>query len=243
MTWSIVARDPATGAFGVAVATRFFAVGALCPHARSGGGALATQALLNPLWGRSGLALLAEGVPAAEAVARLVAGDAGRDHRQLHLVDRAGRTAVHTGAACVGWCGATAGEAFSVAGNMLAGAAVVEATAAAYRRAEGPFAARLIAALDAGEAAGGDKRGRQSAALLIHAGEDYPALDLRVDDHAAPLPELRRLWEVARRYALPFSRFLPTRANPAGTTDRAVIEAEIQRVQAELGPMPDERVP
>jgi uncharacterized Ntn-hydrolase superfamily protein len=242
MTWSIVARDPATGAFGVAIATKFFAVGSLCPHAESGVGALSTQALVNPLWGRRALALLREGVPAADAVARLVADDPGRDHRQLHLVDRAGRTASHTGAACVGWCGATDGEAFSVAGNMLAGAAVVAATANAYRNAEGPFAARLLAALDAGEAAGGDKRGRQSAALLVHAGEDYAELDLRVDDHEAPLPELRRLWEVARRHALPFKRFLPTRANPAGVTDRAVIEAEIARVQAELGPVPDERL-
>jgi uncharacterized Ntn-hydrolase superfamily protein len=238
MTWSIVARDPATGAFGVAIATKFFAVGSLCPHAASGVGALATQALVNPLWGRRGLALLAEGVVAADAVARLVAADDGRDYRQLHLVDRAGRTASHTGAACIDWCGAIAGEAFSVAGNMLAGAAVIEATAGAYRRADGPFAARLLAALDAGEAEGGDKRGRQSAALLVYAGEDYSELDLRVDDHAAPLPELRRLWEVARRYSLPFKSFLPTRANPAGTTDRAVIEAEIARVQAELGPMP-----
>jgi uncharacterized Ntn-hydrolase superfamily protein len=243
MTWSIVARDPETGAFGVAIATKFFAVGSLCPHAESGVGALATQALVNPLWGPAGLALLRAGVSAAEAVARLVAGDPGRDHRQLHLVDRAGRTAVHTGTACVDWCGAAAGEGFSVAGNMLAGAAVVEATAAAYRGAEGPFAARLLAALDAGEAAGGDKRGRQSAALLVYAGEDYAELDLRVDDHAAPLPELRRLWEVARRHALPFKRFLPSRADPAGTTDRAVINAAIARVQAELGPLPEEGDP
>ena len=241
MTWSIVARDPATGAFGVAVATRFFAVGALCPHAASGIGALATQALVNPLWGRAGIALLEEGVPAADAVARLVAADGGRDYRQLHMIDRAGRVAAHTGAACIGWCGHLAGEEFSVAGNMLVGAAVIEATAAAYRAAEGPFAQRLLAALDAGDAEGGDKRGRQSAALLIYAGEDYPYLDLRVDDHAAPLPELRRLWEVARRSALPFSRFLPTRADPVGTTDRAVIEAELARVQEQLGPMPNDR--
>jgi uncharacterized Ntn-hydrolase superfamily protein len=241
MTWSIVARDPATGAFGVAVATRFFAVGALCPHAESGVGALATQALVNPLWGKAGLALLAEGVPAADAVARLIAGDGGRDYRQLHMVDRAGRVAAHTGAACIGWCGHLAGEAFSVAGNMLVGQAVIEATASAYRAAEGAFAQRLLAALDAGDAEGGDKRGRQSAALLIHAGEDYPYLDLRVDDHATPLPELRRLWEVARRSVLPFSRFLPTRADPVGVTDRTVIETELARVQKELGPMPNER--
>src|SRR5690349_16319162 len=240
MTWSIVARDPATGAFGVAVATRFFAVGALCPHAASGIGALATQALVNPLWGKAGIALLEEGVPAADAVARLVAADGGRDYRQLHMIDRAGRIAAHTGSGCIDWCGHLAGEEFSVAGNMLVGASVIEATAAAYRAAEGPFAQRLLAALDAGDAEGGDKRGRQSAALLIYAGEDYPYLDLRVDDHETPLPELRRLWEVARRSALPFLRFLPTRADPVGTTDRAVIQAELARVQEELGPMPND---
>lgn len=236
MTWSIVARDPATGAFGVAIATKFFAVGSLCPHAASGIGALSTQALVNPLWGRQGLALLAEGMPAPEVVARLVAEDEGRAHRQLHVVDAAGRTASHTGAACIGWCGAVAGDGFSVAGNMLEGESVVTATAAAYCRTEGPFAARLLAALDAGEAEGGDWRGKQSAALLVYAGEDYPELDLRVDDAAEPLAELRRLWEVARRRHLPFKRFLPSRAAPAGVTDRSVIETEIARVEAELGP-------
>lgn len=234
MTWSIVARDPATGAFGVAIATKFFAVGSLCPHAASGIGALSTQALVNPLWGRRGLALLAEGMPAPEVVARLVAEDEGRAHRQLHVVDAAGRTASHTGAACIGWC--VAGDGFSVAGNMLEGESVVTATAAAYCRTGGPFAARLLAALEAGEAEGGDWRGKQSAALLVYAGEEYPELDLRVDDAAEPLAELRRLWEVARRRYLPFKRFLPSRAAPAGVTDRGVIEAEIDRVEAELGP-------
>ena len=239
MTWSIVARDAATGAFGVAVATRFFAVGALCPHAASGVGALATQALVNPSWGLRGLRLLAEGVPAATVIATLVDADEGRDHRQLHAIDRAGGVAAHTGAACIDWCGHRPGQGFSVAGNMLAGPAVVEETALAYERnAALPFAERLITALDAGEAAGGDKRGRQSAALRIHSTEDYPELDLRIDDHAAPLTELRRLYEVARRHYLPFGKFLPTRARPAGTTDRAVINAEIERVQAALGPPP-----
>jgi uncharacterized Ntn-hydrolase superfamily protein len=235
MTWSIIARDPATGAFGIAIATRFFAVGALCPHAESGVGALSTQALVNPTWGRRGLKLLRDGAPAEEVVAELVASDPGRDHRQLHVIDAAARTAAHTGAACIGWCGHRAGAGFSVAGNMLVDAAVLEATAGAYRNASGPFAARLLAALDAGEAEGGDKRGKQSAALRIHAGEDYPELDLRVDDHAAPLVELRRLWQVAQRHFLPFTSFLPTRANPGGVTDRAIIEAEVARVQAALG--------
>ena len=132
MTWSIVAHDPETGAFGVAVTTRFFAVGALCPHARSGVGALATQALINPLFGPLGLELLAAEVEPQEIVRRLVSADEGREHRQLHLIDRRGRIAQHSGRNCIGWCGARAGQGYSVAGNMLAGERVVDDTAAAY---------------------------------------------------------------------------------------------------------------
>src|SRR5512136_2696091 len=120
MTWSLIARD-ASGAFGVAVASRFFAVGALCPHAQSGVGALSTQALVNPTYGPRGLELLARDLPAADVVAMLTGADAGRDHRQLHVIDAAGRIAAHTGAACIDWCGHIAGEVYSVAGNMLTG--------------------------------------------------------------------------------------------------------------------------
>ncbi len=123
MTWSIIARDKRTGAFGVAISTRFFAVGALCPHASGGVGALATQALVNPTFGPRGLRLLADGIAAPDAVARLIADDAGRNHRQLHMIDAAGRIGVHTGAECVDWCGHVVREGFSVAGNMLAGPA------------------------------------------------------------------------------------------------------------------------
>jgi uncharacterized Ntn-hydrolase superfamily protein len=229
MTWSIIARDPSSNAFGIAVATRFFAVGSLCPHAMSEIGALCTQALVNPTYGPHGLKLLGEGIPAAEVVRRLIAADAGAAHRQLHVMDRAGRTAAHTGAACVGWCGDAHAEGYSIAGNMLAGPAVIEATAAAYAAdADRSFAERLIRALEAGEKAGGDKRGKQSAALLIYSTEDYPDLDLRVDDHADPLVELRRLYDVSNSYYTPFKRFLPTRAHPAGIFDRAVIEAGIK---------------
>jgi uncharacterized Ntn-hydrolase superfamily protein len=228
MTWSILARDPASGAFGVAVATKFFAVGALCPHAAAGTGALATQALVNPLYGPAGLALLAAGCGAAETVRRLVADDAGRDHRQLHVLDAAGAVAAHTGAACVDWCGHVSDGGVSVAGNMLAGPRVIADTLSAFlREIARPFARRLIAAMMAGEAAGGDKRGRQSAALLIVGTEAYPDLDLRVDDHADPLAELARLERVSRERFVHFRRFLPSRANPAGTFDRAAIEAGI----------------
>src|ERR671922_1277470 len=173
MTWSIIARDE-SGAFGVAIATRFFAVGALCPHAESGVGALSTQALVNPFYGKHGLDLLRAGVAAPEVVANLIAPDEGRDHRQLHIIDAEGRIGQHTGAACIEWCGMLAGDGYSVAGNMLANERVLRETARAYEQTSAhPFAERLLAALEAGEAAGGDKRGKQSAALVIHAGEDY----------------------------------------------------------------------
>ena len=235
MTWSIVARDPASGAFGVAVTTKFFAVGALCPHAASGVGALATQALINPTFGPRGLRLLREGVPAATIVETLLAGDQGRETRQIHVLDAAGRNAAHTGRDCVGWCGHLLRPGFSVAGNMLAGPRVVEDTAATYEAGGHlPFAERLLAALDAGQAAGGDKRGKQSAALKIYAGEEYPWLDIRVDDHAEPLVELRRLYQEARRMYLVFAQFLPTARDPAGVYDRTVINAELARVQEAL---------
>src|SRR6187401_19034 len=129
MTWSIIARDAASGAFGVAIATRFFAVGALCPYAQSGVGALSTQALMNPHYGPQGLELLRAGLAAAEVVKRLIAPDEGREQRQVHVIDAAGRVGQHTGAACVDWCGATSGDGYSVAGNMLAGKSVIDFTA------------------------------------------------------------------------------------------------------------------
>jgi uncharacterized Ntn-hydrolase superfamily protein len=227
MTWSIVARDPATGAFGVAVATKFFAVGALCPHA-SAHGALATQALVNPTFGPRGLRLLAEGIGAPHVVAALIEADAGRDSRQLHVMDRNGLLAAYTGKGCVDWCGHTIAADHSVAGNMLAGPRVIADTSAAYAdNAKLPFPRRLIAALRAGEAAGGDKRGKQSAALVIADEEEWPLLDLRVDDHADPLPELERLERVSRERFVHFRQFLPTRANPSGVFDRATIDAGI----------------
>ncbi len=232
MTWSLLARDD-NGSLGIAIASRFFAVGALCPHARAGAGALATQALVNPLYAEPGLALLAQGTPVAEVVRLLTQADSGREHRQLHAVDVAGRTAAHTGRECIEWCGHRAGNGYSVAGNMLVGAQVLEDTAAAYERAAGrPLAERLLAALEAGDAAGGDKRGRQSAALLIASTEPYPLLDLRVDDHESPFTELRRLYEKSLERFQPFVACLPTRADPVGVTDRAVIEERVARFQA-----------
>jgi len=230
MTWSIIARDAASGAFGVAIATRFFAAGALCPHAESGVGALATQALVNPHYGRQGLQLLRQRVPAAEVVQRLIAPDEGRDQRQLHVIDSAGGIGEHTGKACIDWCGALAGDGYCVAGNMLTNERVVRETARAYERNRNlPFSERLIAALEAGEAAGGDKRGKQSAALLVHSTEEYPELSLRVDDHAEPLAELKRLYEKAHERFIPFMRCGPSKARPWGILDRQAIEEEIAR--------------
>jgi uncharacterized Ntn-hydrolase superfamily protein len=233
VTWSLIARD-ASGAFGVAVASRFFAVGALCPHAASGVGALATQALVNPMYAQAALEAMARGTAPAAIVHALTRADEGREHRQLHLIDAKGRVAAHTGNACIGWCGQREGADYSVAGNMLAGAQVIGDTAAAFEAgAARPFAERLITALAAGEAAGGDKRGKQAAALLVVTTEAYPALDLRVDDHAEPIAELRRLYAVSLERFQPFVACLPRRDSPAGITDRATIEAEIERFHAQ----------
>jgi uncharacterized Ntn-hydrolase superfamily protein len=230
MTWSIIAHDPASGWFGIGIATRFFAVGALCPLAEAGLGAVCSQALPNPALRQRALALLREGIAAPAAVAMAIATDEGRDHRQLHLVDRHGRTGAFTGGACIDWCGHRAEGGVSVAGNMLAGPAVVERTLESYLASpELPLVERLLAALDAGEAAGGDKRGRQSAALLVQGHEPYPRLDIRVDDHHAPLEELRRLCAVAQERFIPFSHALPTAGRPCGITDRDALEPYIQR--------------
>lgn len=230
MTWSILARDAETGLLGIAIASRFFAVGSLCPHAEAGVGAVSTQALMNPLLGPLALDALRSGEPPEAACARLIAADEGRDQRQLHVLDATGRVGAHTGASCVDWCGHRAADGVSVAGNMLAGAAVVEDTLAAYlARNELPLVERLLAAMEAGEAAGGDRRGRQSAAILVQGDEPYPRLSLRADDHADPLAELHRLHDVARERFIPFSAAFPTPGRPHGVLDRAVLDRIIER--------------
>ncbi|HEY6511803.1 MAG TPA: DUF1028 domain-containing protein [Burkholderiaceae bacterium] len=232
MTWSILARD-GRGRFGVAIASRFFAVGALCVHTRRGVGTVATQALMNPLYGPAGLARLAAGCAPADVAAELTSADAGRAQRQLHLLGARGRGAAHTGEACVDWCGHQVFDDFSVAGNMLAGPQVLQATIDAFAaHARQPLAERLLEAMAAGEAAGGDKRGKQSAALRIHGDEDHAELDLRVDDHVEPIAELRRLHAVSLQRFQPFIACLAGRHDPVGELDRARIEARVEAFQA-----------
>jgi uncharacterized Ntn-hydrolase superfamily protein len=227
MTWSILARDPHTQTLGAAVATRFFAVGALAIHVEGGVAALATQALINPMYAVNGMPHLRGGQPPRTVITGLLAADAGRSHRQIHILDAIGRIATHTGQDCIGWCGSVAGTDVSIAGNMLAGPDVIARTLSAYQAATGPMAERLLSALEAGEAAGGDKRGKQSAALKICTRDPYPDLDIRVDDHADPLNELRRLYTVSQERFATFRRFLPGADSPCGVFDRAVIEAAI----------------
>ena len=229
MTWSILVRDSATGALGAAVASRFFAVGALCIHVEGRVAALATQALVNPMYAVHAMPLLREGAAPDAVVAALVGEDPGRAQRQFHILDATGRIAQHTGKGCVSWAGHVRGADISVAGNMLAGPDVVARTLDAFTGAAGSLAERLLTAMEAGEAAGGDKRGRQSAGLKVCIADPYPDLDIRADDHPDPLAELRRLHRVSlERYAV-FRRHLAGTDSPYGTVDRDVIDAAIAR--------------
>ncbi len=228
MTWSIVARDPETGHFGIAVSTCAFAVGARVPSISSGVGAIASQAFVNPFYGPQGLQLMKAGASASQMIEIITAADEGRTQRQVHAIDAHGNQGVYTGADCVPWCGHLVRNSFSVAGNMLAGAAVIQETARIFETSAGePLAIRFLKALKAGETAGGDKRGRQSAAILIHDDEDYALLDIRVDDNADPLTELTRLEAVSRERYTHYRKCMPSRANPAGIVDRQEIERMI----------------
>ena len=229
MTWSILVRDPSTGGLGAAVASKFFAVGAVCIHVEGGVGALSTQALINPLYAFQAMPRLRADADPVVVVGDCTGPDPGGPQRQFHILDARGRIGQHTGEGCVTWAGHVRGEDISVAGNMLAGPAVIQATMGAYLAATGSMAERLMTALEAGEAAGGDKRGRQSAALKVCTRDPYPDLDIRADDHPDPFAELRRLHRVSlERYAV-FRRFMPGAGNPYGTTDRDVINAAIER--------------
>ncbi|MEA2507157.1 MAG: hypothetical protein QOH48_1775 [Actinomycetota bacterium] len=208
MTFSIVARDErgSTPEWGVAVASKFLAVGNVVSWARAGVGAIATQALANLAYGADGLSMLEQGSDAATAVTSLTQADGEREQRQLGIVDRAGRPATFTGAECFDWAGGRTGEGYCCQGNILAGPGVVDTLAETFEATEGEFAVRLLAALLAADRAGGDRRGRQSAAILIvregggYGGGSDKAVDLRVDDHLDPIPELQRLFSLHRLY-------------------------------------------
>jgi len=205
-TYSIVARDPATGEMGVAVQSHWFSVGAVVPWAEAGVGAVATQSFVDPSYGPLGLALMKTGRTAPEALAALLAGDAGRDVRQVGMVDARGNVATHTGKMDIPAAGGQAGAGYVVQANLMEKPTVWPAMARAYESAKGDLAERMLAALDAAEAEGGDIRGRQSAALLVvkaaSTGRPWAdkVFDLRVEDHPQPLPELRRLVGVQRAY-------------------------------------------
>jgi uncharacterized Ntn-hydrolase superfamily protein len=202
MTFSIVAADPDAGDWGVAVASKFVSVGAVVPWARAGVGAVATQSWANTSFGPEGLALMSDGASAEEALGTLVDGDEGRADRQVGVVDAAGRAATFTGSACMEWAGGATGRGFAAQGNILVGEQVVVAMSGAFAETDGDLCDRLLAALLAGDAAGGDRRGRQSAALLVvrerggYEGRNDRYIDLRVDDHPDAPRELARLFDV-----------------------------------------------
>lgn len=224
-TFSIVARCERTGELGVAVSTAVPAVGSMCPYIKAGVGAVSTQSWVNPYLAIEALQLMEAGRSAPDALAAVLANDSAKDLRQIGVVDARGRAASWSGADCTTWCGHIAEENFAVQGNMLVGAATIEKMAGAFRRdSAADLAERLMQTLEAGQAAGGDKRGKQSAALKVYAAEDYPLLDLRVDEHAQPVAELRRVLTIAKLQLLPFVIGMPKRGHAAGPLPESVAQ-------------------
>jgi uncharacterized Ntn-hydrolase superfamily protein len=205
-TFSIVAFDPETDSLGVAVQSKFLAVGSVVPWARAGVGAVATQAMANYNYGPHGLDLMSEGNSAEQTVQALTSADEDREHRQVGIVDALGRTSTFTGSECFDWAGGVTGEHYAAQGNILVGRETVEAMASTYEQTDGDLAARLLSALDAGQGAGGDSRGKQSAALLVvregggYGGDNDRVVDLRVDDHPEPIRELIRIRDLHTLY-------------------------------------------
>jgi uncharacterized Ntn-hydrolase superfamily protein len=216
-TYSIVACDLAAAQWGVAVQSKFLAVGAVVPWAEPGAGAVATQSYANPRYGPDGLALLRQGSSAQEVVDELTTADEGRAQRQVGVVDANGSAATFTGEGCHDWAGGRTGDGYAAQGNILVSAATVDALAETFEASIGPLAERLLASLAAGQRAGGDSRGQQSASLLVverdggYAGLSDTLVDLRVDDHELPIEELQRLYEAHRLLfgKTPRDRWLP----------------------------------
>ncbi len=212
MTFSIAARCPRTGNLGVATSSKALAAGAMVPYLRAGVGAIASQSFVNPYLGIDGIELLEQGLPAERALEKVIEDDRGRDVRQLGIVDKEGRTAAYTGDRCIPWAGSVDGAGNVCLGNILEGEDVVKAMASSFEASEEEeLSERLLRALEAGQEAGGDRGGRQSAGIMVVALEEYPLVDLRVDDHKDPIPELRRVFGVYTREEAPYTEFMPTR--------------------------------
>lgn len=219
-TFSITARCEKTGQLGVAISTSLPAVGALCPFAKAGVGAITTQSFINPYIGINGLSYLHSGLTADEVLERVLSEDPDPEMRQVSIVDSNGKAVSFTGNKCDSWNGHKTGKNYAVAGNMLVGEETILEMEEVFKSSNAlPFTERLLQSLEAGQKVGGDKRGKQSAALIIVEKEEYPMIDLRVDDHKEPVRELRRIYEVARQKLYPFVRMLPTLKNPSGTID------------------------
>ncbi len=237
-TFSIVGFDPETQELGIAVQSKFVAVGAVVPWAKAGVGAVATQSHANTSYGPEGLHLMAAGNTAQQTLDQLIAGDEGREKRQVGIVDAQGRTATFTGSECFDWAGGLTGHHYAAQGNILVSEATVQAMGRTFEQTEGCLAERLLAALDAGQAAGGDSRGKQSAALLVvrerggYGGYNDRAVDLRVEDHPEPIKELIRVYDIHSLYF----------ADPATAKVAAIDEAiyaEIVDALTKLGYLDD----
>lgn len=219
-TFSITAKCEKTNQFGIAVSTKVPAVGSLVPYARAGVGAIASQSFVNPYIGINGLNYLEEGLSAEEVMQRVIKEDPIPELRQFSIIDKEGRSIAYTGDKCDTWHGHVTGKNYAIAGNMLVSEETIQAMEISFKENKDlDFAKRLIEALLAGQLAGGDKRGKQSAALYIVDTEAYPAVDLRVDEHEDPVVELKRIYQVAEKELFPFSQTLPTLKNPGGTVD------------------------
>lgn len=222
-TFSIVAHCPRTGMLGVAVSTAVPAVGALCPYVRPGVGAVSTQSWVNPYLAMHALDLMQKGHIGPEALEIVLSTDAAKNLRQIGVVDSGGRASAWSGASCTPWYGHIVDAHFAVQGNMLMGESTLAEMARAFRNSvEHDLAERLLRALEAGQVAGGDKRGKQSAALKVYHTEDYAWVDLRVDEHAEPVSELRRVHTIARQQLLPFVEGMPRRNQAAGALPDSV---------------------
>ncbi|HLA18674.1 MAG TPA: DUF1028 domain-containing protein [Dehalococcoidia bacterium] len=243
MTFSIIARCPRTGMLGVATSSKFLAAGGGVPHVRAGVGAIASQSFANPYLGIDGLTFLEQGLTSERALEKLIEGDRGRDLRQVGIVDRDGHTAAYTGDKCIPWAGQVEGGGYVCLGNILAGEEVVKAMALAFEvSVDEELPERLLRALEAGQDAGGDRRGRQSAGMQVVQTEEYPYCDLRVDDHPDPIPELRRVFEVFQRELTPFLPLMPRRDDYTPHWDAVIrIREELEASLEEETAMTKER--